>query len=488
MATLILAVLVLTVGQDPVPADSSPPLSSDHLELLESLKSPSQDQLQKALQTILNDPDPLLLPGLNALLNEPEPALRRHITLLVLRAYPDHAFPFFRDALAGPGIHRREAAAHALGRISDQRVIPLLAASVADPDSRIHVAALRGLQSLIRSDLPVVFRRVASPGTTPEQEIGQVPRSARTTLNQLGQTRPDDTNLQIARLRCLDSKLARDNRTAWLANLDLVPAQLKILETFFDHHNKWLGRTKPAKPLRYHFSMLNAVSGSSKDIDINASIADTDSLRTLDYDLDRVIHLRLATDLFFNIPAALSPRIDFSSEHVDVQFKIDQFPVRHAGIGLLNISYWESRVLDAFTGHLRFDPISFRLLEETIQDFQGKVLWRVTIPKWFEHQPEVPQQILIDIPGGRVGANDTHLKLDLNFLLHDQVWLLNEASAVEVTAEGEQLRAYCEVSLDSSEEGETSTGEGDGGESADPAGSATESDSGQGSRAGSPRE
>ncbi|MGE4601362.1 MAG: HEAT repeat domain-containing protein, partial [Planctomycetota bacterium] len=127
--TLAISWLLLTGLQDPVSDPSgvaSPaPVSSD-IELLERLKNPDQKIRQEALQSILNDPDPALLPGLMAILNDPDPMLRRQVTLLVLKSYPDSCFVFFRQALGGQGIPRREAAAYALGMIEDPRVVPLL--------------------------------------------------------------------------------------------------------------------------------------------------------------------------------------------------------------------------------------------------------------------------------------------------------------------------------------------------------------------------
>jgi hypothetical protein len=488
--TLAISLLLLTGLQDPVSDPSgvaSPaPVSSD-IELLERLKNPDQKIRQEALQSILNDPDPALLPGLMAILNDPDPMLRRQVTLLVLKSYPDSCFVFFRQALGGQGIPRREAAAYALGLIEDPRVVALLGSAAEDPDPTIQIAALRGLQSLIRAELPRVFRRVAGAQIPTTDRSPDIRSHALAVLNQLARSQPQNQNLQIARLRCLDSEWAASNRDSWLASLDLAEGRIQQLKQFFATGQGWLGRSMPLGPLAYQFSMLNIVSGSSKEIEIEATVADIASLRALDYDLDRVIHLRIASDLFFNIPDSLAPRFDFAGDNFDIALDIERFPVRHAGIGLLNISYWESKVFGAATAHLRFDTRSFRLIEEIIKDADGKILWKLTVPSWFEGTRSMPEQIEIDIPGGRVGAKHVHLKLNLKFQQRADQWLLHEGKTSEVSADGEQIRAYCEVTVRASESDDRSGDEVGPGKSSSPAGSSAESDSGHGSRAGSRR-
>ncbi|MGE4632045.1 MAG: HEAT repeat domain-containing protein [Planctomycetota bacterium] len=470
---------------DPVPDPSRSPTSSA-IELLEQLKNPDRKIQQEALQTILIRPDPALLPGLMAILNDPDPGLRRQITLLVLRAYPDHCFKFFQEALGGLGTPRREAAAYGLGLIDDPRVVALLEAAAVDPDSTVQMAALRGLQSLIRAQLPVIFRRVSGNHIDTATSSSSTARSALSVLNRLAQAQPHNNNLQAARLRCLDPEFAAQNRNHWLENLALPDHRLQQLRGIFATNQSWLGRTTPPKPLRYQFSMFNLVSGSSKGISIDANVSDIATLRALDYDLDRVIHLRIASDLWFNIPDALEPEIEFSENHVDISFKIERFPLRHAGIGLLNISYWESKISGG-AALLRFDAKSFRLIEETIHDADGKTIWKLTVPAWFEEITTMPQQINIDIPGGRVGAKLAHLKLTLKFQHKASQWLLARAKTVEITTQGEQDRAYCEVELLPSAAAEPAAGGAGSDKSSSPPGSADDSDSGQGSSAGSPR-
>lgn len=481
-----LTLALLMIGQAPVVAESDDPGKNgddQRRTLLEQISSQDLTVRQKALQQILDDPDPLLLPGLSEILNQQDPSLRRQVTLIVLRSYPEQSFQFFLDASRTDGVHRREAAAHALGLIHDLRVIPLLKSMVNDSDDRIKNAALRSLQSLVRADLPQIFKKVSGYESEDPTTPGELCDAARDTLNQLGRSRPTQSNLQVARLRCLNSVLAEQNRNNWLNHQGIDPAHLKDLRQIFSSQRCWLGRSKPNDTLKYHFSMLNAVSGSSKEIDINASPHDIDRIRALDYDLDRVIHLRFVSDLFFNIPSALSPQIEFSGDHVDVVFNLERFPLPQAGVGLLNISYWETRILKGVTGHLRFDRHNSRLIEETLRDSSGKVLWKVTVPEWFDEHPSYPRKILVDVPGGVVGSKQLHLKLDLGFQFPEKDWLLSEARTVEITEDGEDLRAYCEVSWVSSASDSPGDEDPEGG-----SGSATESDSGQGSRARSPRE
>lgn len=473
--------LPVTDEPEKLPGTQSPGIEIDRL--LSQIKSSDLDMRQRALQEIINNPDPDLLPVLHEILNESDAGLRRQVSMVVINAFAGQSFEFFKAAAISTGIPRREAAAHALGMISDIRVIPILQSLIADPEVRIKNAALRSLQSLVRQDLPYLFQKVAGTPQPPANSSTDTRNLARLTLNRLGQSNPGDPNLQIARIRCLDSGLAQVNRNHWLKTLDLEPDKIQKLRKFLDNEKSWLGRAKVRHSLNYKFSMLNAVSGSSKEIDITASTHDVDLLRSLGYDLDRVIHLRLVSDLFFAIPDALAPELTFDDSYVDVTFDIRNFPGRHIGIGLLNISYWETRILTGARGHLRFDAKTMRLIEESITDEAGKLLWKMEVNERFEGNDHFPRRLTVDVPGGKVGANQIHLRVDLQFQFKEGRWLLSEGSTREITAEGEDLKAYCEVvssddsPVDSDEAGPSSEV---------PVGGGEESGSGQGSSAGRP--
>ncbi|MGE4619036.1 MAG: HEAT repeat domain-containing protein [Planctomycetota bacterium] len=445
-AALILSCVFSVTVQNPTPiTDDLPELSKPLREILNQLTSTDIKVRQQAMQTVLQSPDPALLPYLKNDLNDPDPSNRRQLTMFILRAFPDHSFQHFKQWLSEDGIHRREASAHALGYIHDMRVLPLLKTAIEDPNEKIQIAALRALQSLARIDLPLAFKRVSSQQTTSTEQNPQIRAEAVSLLNLKGRSNPTNLNLQTARLRCIDSSSAKENRTSWVHSLSDHPSTQILYQNIFDTNQHWLGRYPVAKPLHYNFSMLNAVAGTSKEIAISANVEDIEALRSLDYDLDRVIHLRLASDLLFNIPAAVEPTIKATDDSIVVDFEIDGFPFRHAGIGLLNISYWESRIQQGHSAHLRFDRTTYRLLEETIKDATGNTLWVVTTPTWLEGPGNVPMQIDIDMPGGNVGAKLKHLKMALKFQNHLSGWLLHEAQTNEVTAEGNELRAYCEV-------------------------------------------
>jgi hypothetical protein len=277
-------------------------------------------------------------------------------------------------------------------------------------------------------------------------------------------------------LRLSDSSMGDVFRDRWIKE---QPAA-KHLEKIFNANGRWIGRPAVAGHYDYQLSMVNFDADSSKEIVIHATPSQIELLRSMGYDLDRVMHLRTAADLFFTIPDQVKAVIAPIEENspIELEIQISSFPIRHAGIGLLNIAYWEGRVDKASKAFLRFDQDSGRLLSESIRNDAGQELWKLEVVDWIEDQP-FPRSVAINFPVAQIGGRNAHLKVDIEFQHRNDCWLLKTAQTTEQLPDGSsEIRAYGEVSWLASPEDSTSP---EGGEEED-------SSSGQGSDAGKPRE
>jgi hypothetical protein len=291
---------------------------------------------------------------------------------------------------------------------------------------------------------------------------------------------PADPDLMQAWGKWANSSITSSSRKRWISSLEPESPLATSAAILFESNENWLGRVAPSAGLDYQFSMVNLVSDSTKEIIIHASSSDIENLRSLSYDLDRVIHLRTASDLLFINPSSLSPRWLAGSdpEIASLVFNISGQSFLHAGIGLLNISYWEGRVQNAHQATVRFAGDSGRFLDETVTDEAGQQLWKLKVQSWFEGG-HFPESISIYMTGAQVGTRKTHLRLELKFQQVNGQWLLAEGKTFERTESGEEeLRAYCEVEPLSLPTPSPVPGEEEPSDDA----------SGQGSTAGSPRE
>ena len=291
---------------------------------------------------------------------------------------------------------------------------------------------------------------------------------------------PTDPDLMQAWAKWANSTISSNARKLWISSLEPETPLAIAASTLFESNENWLGRVAPSAGLDYQFSMVNLVSDSTKEITIHASASDIENLRSLSYDLDRVIHLRTASDLLFINPSALSPRwlAGTDPEIASLVFNISGQSFLHAGIGLLNISYWEGRVQNAHQAIVRFARGSGRFLDETITDETGQQLWKMKVESWFDGG-HFPENISIHMTGAQVGNRKTHLRLELKFQQVKGQWLLAEGKTFERTESGEEeFRAYCEVEPLSLPVPSPAPEEEDSSDDA----------SGQGSTAGSPRE
>ena len=450
-------------------------------DLLQQLVSVDPQQHQAAVEQIVRQPDPQLLTSFREILTRKDSSVRRRVTMLVVQAYPEDAFSFFQNCMEPFDLHRQEAAAHGIGYLMDPRVAEVLEKLLSSKHREIRIAALRGLQLQCRNIVMASFQRVI--GASQEQSsmvaIDGYQRAMKVLLRSCLKS-PADPDLMQAWGKWANSSITSSSRKRWISSLEPESPLATSAAILFESNENWLGRVAPSAGLDYQFSMVNLVSDSTKEIIIHASSSDIENLRSLSYDLDRVIHLRTASDLLFINPSSLSPRWLAGSdpEIASLVFNISGQSFLHAGIGLLNISYWEGRVQNAHQATVRFAGDSGRFLDETVTDEAGQQLWKLKVQSWFEGG-HFPESISIYMTGAQVGTRKTHLRLELKFQQVNGQWLLAEGKTFERTESGEEeLRAYCEVEPLSLPTPSPVPGEEEPSDDA----------SGQGSTAGSPRE
>jgi len=446
----------------PLAGDEPGKIDRIRADLLRDLQAPEPPTHQRAVEQILLNRDATLLPDLEQFLTRKDSSLRRRITMLVLRAFPDQAFDFFARCLATDNVHSQEAAAHGFGYISDTRVAKILEPLLGHPERLLRVAAMRGLQSQILPQSQLAFRRVSGCKVL-----------ALDAIERAYQSNPTDADLSRTRLRLLDSRVSATSREKWISASAAAGKDVADFRKLFKANEGWVGRARPPARLDYNFSMVNFASDSSKEIEIHAKVEDMESIRMMGYDLDRVIHLRTAADLLFCTPSGTLPELvsDSDSDSGVILLQVSGFPFRHAGIGLLNISYWEGTIRNADHARIHFDVDSGRIIEESIFDDSGQLLWKLEVKSWLEGG-RYPAQIKLDMPGGRCGARAAHLRFDLTYQLSRGAWVLKQGTTIEVVDAEEEIRAHCEVDLLPSPESEV----------------APEDSSGQGSDAATPRE
>ena len=468
---LLLAIVMVVCI--PLAADEPGKIDRKRADLLRDLQAPEPLTHQRAIEQILLSRDATLLPELEQFLTLKDPSLRRRITMLVLRAFPDQSFDFFQRCLAADNVYSQEAAAHGLGFISDTRIAKILEPLLGNPERLLRVAAMRGLQSQILPQSQLAFRRVSGGEVEQTSKMIHCKELALDAIERAYQSNPTDADLSRTRLRLLDSRVSATSREKWISASAAAGKDVAGFRKLFNANDAWIGRARPPARLDYNFSMVNFASDSSKEIEIHAKVEDMESIRMMGYDLDRVIHLRTAADLLFCTPSGTLPELvsDSDSDSGVILLQVSGFPFRHAGIGLLNISYWEGTIRNADHARIHFDVDSGRIIEESIFDDSGQLLWKLEVKSWLEGG-RYPAQIKLDMPGGRCGARAAHLRFDLTYQLSRGAWVLKQGTTIEVVDAEEEIRAHCEVDLLPSPESEV----------------APEDSSGQGSDAATPRE
>ncbi|MEE2858022.1 MAG: hypothetical protein VX949_11580 [Planctomycetota bacterium] len=462
--TFLLIAAVLVFGA-PLAGDEPGKIDRQRADLLRDLQASEPPTHKRAMEQILLNRDAALLPELEKLLTLKDSSLRRRITMLVLRAFPDQAFDFFGRCLAADNVHSQEAAAHGFGFISDLRVAAILEPLLGSTNRVLKIAALRGFQSQIMPLAQSAFRRVAGGEAQDTAKMIECSNAALAAIERAHQSKPADGDLSRMRLRLLDSKNSSSARESWLSATAETGKDVAGFKKLFSANDSWIGRARPPARLDYNFSMVNFASDSNKEIEIHSTVEDMESLRMMGYDLDRVIHLRTASDLLFCTPSGTQPEMvsESGSANGVIRLQISSFPFRHAGIGLLNISYWEGTIRGADHAHIQFDLDSGRIIEESIFDESGKLLWKLVVQSWLPGH-RYPAQLLLDMPGGRSGARAAHLRFELTYQLAKEAWVLKEGTTSEVVDAVAEIRAHGEVALlpapEAVESAEDSSGQG----------------------------
>ena len=135
-----------------------------------------------------------------------------------------------------------------------------------------------------------------------------------------------------------------------------------------------------------------------------------------------------------------------------VEIDLDGSPGLLAGVGLLNISYWQSRLTSGKTGTIVFDASTGAWIAEEVKDSNGKLVWKAE--STFENNTTEfkPAAILIQMPEGQVGAKRYDLEFKAEFANTAGVHHLVRATMHENTSNDSgdlppQLRALAELTL-----------------------------------------
>ena len=419
-------------------------------QVIADLISDNETKSRNAALQIRNTADLNWLPRLAPLLESPQGRSRQIVTMLVLGIYPDKAFDFFSKASRSETVFAREAAMYGLARIPAITVIDPLFKGTTDTDETVRNAALRGLQLICRPNGAQLFTALQTRDESP-----------------LASRHPAESKLQD-QLSGLDfSRHSLQWKAVWqdLASRKTILAiqsrYLKsiedqslatALENVFASNNTWAAKPVLQTDLNYAFSMVNLVAGSSKEITIAATPDEIDRTRFLGYDLERAVQTRLVIDLWLQAPHLYTRTVQISNGKLLVDIDLEDSPGLFAGIGLLNISYWQSRVSSGKTGTILFDANTGAWLAEEVKDSNGRVVWKAE-STFADNSPEFkPAVILIQMPEGQVGAKRYDLKFKAEFAKTAGVYHLVRATMHENTSDESgdsppQLRALAELTL-----------------------------------------
>lgn len=430
--------------------DSAKTLPGTPDQVIADLISDNETKSRNAALQIRNSADQNWLPRLAPLLESPQGRSRQIVTMLVLGIYPDRAFDFFSKAANSESIFAREAAMYGLARIPARNVIDPLFQGAKDTDETVRNAALRGLQLICRPNGAQLFTALQTSDESP-----------------LASRHPAESKLQD-QLSGLDySRHSQQWKMVWqdLASrrtiLSIQSRYLKSIEdqslatalkNTFAVNNTWAAKPVIQNNLNYAFSMVNLVAGSSKEITIAATPDEIERTRFLGYDLDRAVQMRLAVDLWLQAPHLYTRTVQTSEGKLMVEIDLDGSPGLISGVGLLNISYWQSRISSGKTGTIVFDENTGAWIAEEVKDSNGKLVWRAESTFKNNTTQFKPTAILIQMPEGQVGAKRYDLEFKAEFANSAGVHHLVRATMHENTSDASgdsppQLRALAELTL-----------------------------------------
>ena len=139
-------------------------------------------------------------------------------------------------------------------------------------------------------------------------------------------------------------------------------------------------------------------------------------------------------------------------DEIIIHLNLKGSPYLHAGVGLLNISYWESRVSNGLEAQVVFDVNTGKWLREQVISDKNNQVWNTVCSDWISGNPELPGKITIEMPQGQVGARLYPLTFRAFFDRQGKQWHLTKATMHEqITDESgstsQQLRALAELKL-----------------------------------------
>jgi hypothetical protein len=115
------------------------------------------------------------------------------------------------------------------------------------------------------------------------------------------------------------------------------------------------------------------------------------------------------------------------------------------GIGTMEFAYWEGKLVEPSHAVVTLDAERAVPLSEEVFTADGDLGARISYDEW-ERLPDgsrVPLRILIDAPELHVAARNGHMEYVLRYqIVGRDTWLLANATATELMAGGNQLRAY----------------------------------------------
>ena len=433
------------VGQDPA---KTLPATPD--QVISDLISDNETKSRNAALQIRNSADQNWLPRLAPLLESPQGRSRQIVTMLVLGVYPDKAFDFFSDAALSKSVFAREAAMYGFARVSAPTVVEPLFTGTVDPDDTVRNAALRGLQLICRPNGAQLFTALQTSLESPLTNRHPAEQKLQSQLSDLDFSRYSQQWKSVWQdLVSRETILSIQSRY-----LDSVkdPSVAAALKKSFESNNSWAAKPLHQKNLNYNFSMVNLVAGSSKEISISATPEEIARTRFLGYDLDRAVQLRLALDLWLQAPHLYTKSAQISDGKLLVEIDLDGSPGLLAGVGLLNISYWQSRVSSGRSGSLAFDAKTGAWLSEDVKDSNAKVVWTAKSSFEKENAGLQPISISIQMPEGQVGAKRYDLEFKAEFTNTSGIHHLTRATMHEKKKDetGDlppELRALAELTL-----------------------------------------
>ena len=425
----------------------------DTAQVIADLISEDNTKSRNAASLIQKSRDPKWLDHLSPLLESSQGRSRQIVTMLVLGVYPDQATDFFRRSSRSESVFAREASMYGFARISQPEMADLLLQGVEDSDGTVRNAALRGLQWICRPNgtqlIPALQSAESLPlaGSHPARPQLQDRLSALTITQNLKSWRGIWQDVALRRtILAVQDRYSRSQVEDLRSDLDRI----------FKTNNQWSAKPPQSQTLRYDFSMVNIVAGSSKDIRIDATPEEVALTRLLGYDLDRCVPIRLAVDHWLEAPHLYTAKISIKDPQVLVEIDLTGAPALYAGVGLLNISYWQSRVSTGASAVLTFDRKTGRWIQETVRDSSGRVVWEANASSWLESERSQPGQILIQMPEGQVGAQRYSLSFEAKFSSTKGIGHLTQATMTERVTNSSgtvtpELRAMGELQLDVSE-------------------------------------